>query len=78
MTVYIKNLLNEMKWNKNVTFSISSRVKRVTFPYFFFAFFFAFFFFFNKILLLRKEYGSGIRECLEMLFGIVDTYADVL
>ena len=70
MMVYIKNLLNEMKWNKNVTFSISSRVKRVTFSVLFFCF--------NKILLLRKEYGSGIRECLEMLFGIVDTYADVL
>ena len=75
MTVYIKNLLNEMKWNKNVTFSISSRVKRVTFSVLFFL---LFFFCFNKILLLRKEYGSGIRECLEMLFGIVDTYADVL
>ena len=75
MTVYIKGLLNVMKWNKNVTFSISSRVKRVTFSVLFFSFFF---FCFNKILLLRKEFGSGIRECLEMLFGIVNTYADVL
>ena len=73
MTVYIKSVLNVMKWNKNVTFSISSRVKRVTFSVLFF-----YFFLLNKILLLRKEYGSGIRECLEMLFGIVDTYADVL
>ena len=73
MTVYIKSVLNVMKWNKNVTFSISSRVKRVTFSVLFFLFFLL-----NKILLLRKEYGSGIRECLEMLFGIVDTYADVL